>query len=1207
MIKRRNIFLLLAGLVGLIVVLSVVLYFSAAKLINSESVKEKIQVYILEKTNASIRYGNAEFHLFPFPEFMLHQVKLSIPGKAEGSVSSLIVYPDFLSLMRGKTGIAKVGVEAPHFTVRISEDTKKPSLEEIEKKVRTVVHYLVSKTPGLQIVIRDGKLDLTKEDRIAFTFDRIQSQLNTSQKTVDVELTGRSNLWDAISVSSSIEENGLKSKGTIRLTHLHPDILIARLSKERAGQIGVSDLDLTVKFDTSGLRVVHASMESSASGLAVSRGKKQVTMGDTIIRGDVEIEPEIVSVRIKEAKVSRPDLNVSGEYTLNRKSGSITVDLESESIAVQPVRNTALAVGDDIPLIKTIFTYIQGGQIPALHLHSSGKSLTELGRTKNIRIDGKMRAGIIHIVAKNLTFQDVTGSVVISEGILEADQVGGSLGNHRCSGGNLRIGLKGKDAPFHLDTRVKADLEQLPPLLKDKHLLKSEAVLNEMDRLHDLRGSAEGRLILGDRLDSIHVKVAVDDMNIMTRYEPLPFPLAVTGGNFFFDEKTLKLADSEGSIGESSFTGLTARLSLTDPSDLEITSGQLSISADEIYPWITSFEKIQPVLRDVRSVNGTLSVSSINLRGPLHQPKEWKFQVSGEAKKLVLDAAFLPAKAEDMNGTFAVTQNELSLKNLRSKISDSLITVSGSVREFPSDIRSIDLSLQGKIGAELAAWISALIKLPPEMKVRTPFSIADGLLALEKEKKTAFSGRLLFGQGTEVSLNVTKTPDSTMIRDLTVKDRGNDLNADIAFTRETIDASFKGTLASQTLHSIFAENIFSAPSLEGDFRTHIVVVQPRQSTADGRLKGENIPVPWDHDMPLVVRHIALEAKEQGVEIDRAELTVGDMTLTARGRVSSLPKWFAVDMDISSNGIEWNTFEKMLRDREHKSHGEEPGVLNDFPVRGTLKLRSDFFQYRQFRWEPFHADVSFDGKTALIETKKAALCEVSTTGSVAITDEVIKLDIALSAKNLAFRPTILCLTDKNADFTGTFEMDARLKGEGKMSEIADRLDGAFTLSAKDGKILRSKQLDKTLDRLNESENFKGQFPDIDREIISYTALKIRGGIREQRIQIEEGTLDSSAVGIIARGYLDLGNETVNINAFVSPLKAVHKVVRNVPILGHVMGNNLVSIPVKISGNIKDPQMTFLSPSAIASETLGIVERIFKLPVTLVAPIFPEQQK
>ena len=262
-----------------------------------------------------------------------------------------------------------------------------------------------------------------------------------------------------------------------------------------------------------------------------------------------------------------------------------------------------------------IFTIVQGGEISAFHIHTTGESLAELGRTENIRIAGEIRTGIIYIEAKDLTFQNVSGNVVISQGILEASNVGASLGNHRGSGGKLRVGLKGKDAPFHLDMRVKADMAQLPSLLKHKDLLKNEAVLHEMDRIHDLRGSAEGRLILGDRLDSIHVKIAVDNMNIMALYEPLPFPLAITGGQFFFDEKTVGLADSGGSLGGSSFSGLTARLSLTDPYDLEITSGQLSISADEIYPWITSFENIRPVLKDVRSVKGVISVSSVGPPG----------------------------------------------------------------------------------------------------------------------------------------------------------------------------------------------------------------------------------------------------------------------------------------------------------------------------------------------------------------------------------------------------------------------------------------------------------------------------------------------------------------------------------------------------------------------------------------------------------------
>ncbi|HSB31319.1 MAG TPA: AsmA-like C-terminal domain-containing protein [Candidatus Sulfobium mesophilum] len=1198
---KRRIFLLLASLTGLIFILFFVLYYSAAKLIDSEFVKEKIRVYLLEKAGTDITFANSEFHLFPLPEIIFDRVGISIPYKAEGSASSLRVYPNLFSLIRGNFAISKVGIEAPRFTFRISKDTEKPTLEKIEEKVRSITHYLVSETPGVQIVIRDGKLDVKEEEEIAFSFDLIKSRLNTSKKTVDIELASRSNLWDNISISSSIEAGDLKSKGTIRLTRLHPKALIAGLPKKSVRGIGISDVDLSMKFQASGLKMVHVSTESSVSDLSLSRGKKQISLGEAIIKGNIKIEPDTVSVLIDEAKISRPALNLSGQYTRNRSSGMTTADLKGESIAVQPLREAALAVGGDISLITDIFTYMQGGKISTLHIHSSGKSLDELGRTNNIRITGKMHAGVVYIKSKDLTIQDVAGDVVISEGILKADHVGASVGNNSCSGGKLRVGLKGKDATFHLDTLVKTDVEELPSLLKDKHLLENEAVLHEMDRVHNLRGKAEGRLTLGDRLDSVHVKILIDNMNLSARYEPLPFPLAVTKGKFFFDEKNIELADSGGSIGGSSFSGLTARLRLADPNDLEIVGGRLSLSAGEIYPWITSFEKIRPVLNDVRSLDGTVFISGINLRGPLYQPKEWKFQANGEAKNLTVDAAFLPGKAEEMNGTFAITQNELSLKNIHSKIIDSMITVSGSVREFPSDIRNIELVLQGKIGQEVNTWIAELIKLPPELKIRSPFSVADGVLSIEKSRQTAFSGMLLFGQGTQVSLNVTKTPDSTLIRDLTVKDRSHDLAASIALTKETIDLSLKGTLTSQGLNSVFVQSTFSDAALEGAFRAHIVLEHPNQSTAEGRLKVENIPIPLGSDIPVVARHIALEAKKQSVVINMAELAAGDMTFKARGTASSRPEWFAVDMDISANGIDWETFAKMLQKREHAAR-KDTAVMKDFPVRGTMRLKSDFFRYLQFKLEPFNADVSFDGKKVLIAAKKAALCDVSTTGYLSIEEKGIKLDISVSAKDLEFRPTILCLSNRHSDFTGTFQMDARLRGEGKISEIADRLDGTFTLSARDGKILRSDKLDKTFNLLNESENFKGQFPDLEREKISYSAINIRGAIRENRILIEEAILDSSVIGILMRGSVDISEETLNINAFISPLKT-----GKIPILGHVMGGTLVSVPVKISGNIKDPKITFLSPSAVASETLGILGRLFKLPVTLVEPVFKQEKK
>jgi len=368
------------------------------------------------------------------------------------------------------------------------------------------------------------------------------------------------------------------------------------------------------------------------------------------------------------------------------------------------------------------------------------------------------------------------------------------------------------------------------------------------------------------------------------------------------------------------------------------------------------------------------------------------------------------------------------------------------------------------------------------------------------------------------------------------------------------------------------------------------------------LAGKNIPIPWDRNIPLMVKHISLETEDRDVLIKSAELVLKDMNIEAKGKVSRLPAWFSVDMDLSSNGITWETFEEILQESEPAAERKKTGFLKDLPVRGSLRLSSAFFQYHTFRWEPFYADISFDGETALITAKKAALCGVATTGTVGLTEQGLAIDVTLSAKDREFRPTILCLTNKNSDYTGTFQMEARLKGEGTIDEIAKRLNGTFTLSAKDGKILKSRPLDKTFDLLNESENFKGLLPDLDREIVDYNVIKVLGTIGEHRLQIEEGMIDSPVMGITARGYIDLGDETLDISALVSPLKTVSKVVRKIPVLGYILGGNLVSIPVRISGNMKDPQVTFLSPSAIGSEVLGIAKRTLKLPITLAEPVF-----
>jgi hypothetical protein len=70
--------------------------------------------------------------------------------------------------------------------------------------------------------------------------------------------------------------------------------------------------------------------------------------------------------------------------------------------------------------------------------------------------------------------------------------------------------------------------------------------------------------------------------------------------------------------------------------------------------------------------------------------------------------------------------------------------------------------------------------------------------------------------------------------------------------------------------------------------------------------------------------------------------------------------------------------------------------------------------------------------------------------------------------------------------------------------------------------------------------------------------------------------------------------------VAPFSRLDQLVRKVPLVGYVIGGTFTSVPVGVSGDIRDPLVVPLGPAAVGSEVLGIFERTLKLPAKLVTP-------
>ena len=77
--------------------------------------------------------------------------------------------------------------------------------------------------------------------------------------------------------------------------------------------------------------------------------------------------------------------------------------------------------------------------------------------------------------------------------------------------------------------------------------------------------------------------------------------------------------------------------------------------------------------------------------------------------------------------------------------------------------------------------------------------------------------------------------------------------------------------------------------------------------------------------------------------------------------------------------------------------------------------------------------------------------------------------------------------------------------------------------------------------------------------------------------------------------------------VAPLRTVDFIIERTPIVKNIMGGKLVTVPVRIAGDWKNPTVTMLSATAVGSRLLEIMKNTVLLPVVLAEPVLPKQNE
>jgi hypothetical protein len=737
--------------------------------------------------------------------------------------------------------------------------------------------------------------------------------------------------------------------------------------------------------------------------------------------------------------------------------------------------------------------------------------------------------------------------------------------------------------------------ESLVPFMKDMSALKGQLSINSMRGEGSISDPEKWRLRLTGEARHIEIESP-----------RLPAPLMIDS-RFIVEDNLLAVSELSARLGMSSLSHVSAQLVGRDDPELEIQSGKASINITEVFGWRHWHPALEHVLQQVDTLAGNFSLTSLNVKGPLYRPEEWNINASGVLDHIVFNSAFLPGQLGLINAHFSYVPDKLAFAMKEATILDSTLTGTAVVSGITNTLQSIDVTLNGQSGRKTLDWVFKDLDLPAALMIKTPLSLVDSHLVWQRQTGTSFRGTASVANGPTFFVDLSQHGPDLAVRRLTIQDQETKASMSLNWQKQAADFSLSGLLAQATLSRIFEQGTFGNGTMHGDLHALIRTDQPLRSRATGTLAGNAIYIPWGMPVPTMVDKFSLHADDDVLTIDSADVTWGKNHYSMSGAATTSDEGIAFSMALKADGIEIQAIQQALEQAGKKSPDQQGRSFPMPAIRGDLRAESAYVKFGRFTLAPVHAIITLDPDRVNLDFTDTRTCDISIPGSLLISKESMSFTFTPTAKKETLGYTIACLTGMDIHITGDYDLSSKFQAHGTGKEILSSLEGRVDFKARDGKIYRYPLLQKIVSVLSVLEIFRGRVPDLGGSGFPYHSMAIRGDIHKGIFTLEKAYIGGQSLDIIAEGEIDLGKQKVDIVVLVAPFSTINWIIRNTPLLGKIMGGTLISIPVRVSGDLADPDVVFLSPTAVGSRILRLFENIIMLPVDVISPLLPKEKE
>ena len=733
-VKKFSVWLSIS--LGIVVILIAGAVFVVSKLIQKDSIKEKIHTLISKKVGGDVKYESMNLYFF-WPHIVIKNGEFSVPEKFSGSFDSIVVYPKILPLLYGNFELSTLRFYRPDITINLPDKSDEPELEDKEafsfdkykEHVVNILKYLNSNEKGLDAQIEYGKLQITSSKENILSFNNVNAYISFPNDVLSYRINSHSNISESLFFKGWINTKSFDTQGDFNLSGFKPHMLMEYILPNN-DLISESKIDMDLNYKSQEFKVVQGNLTLTNLKLTLSKEDKEFKISGKEIDTDIYIDENKSVFTLNNAEFAYPDIKASGEHKIDRSLKKINLNLKGNDINVESSRDAALFVAGGDRIVDLIFDVLRGGTISDISLEASGEDFKDLWQKGNFEIKGSMTDGKVFVPIGDFDLVDVSGDAVIADGKLEGTNLKARSGNSLGYDGTFLIGLEGPIGPLNLELSVDSDASEIPDILKK--FIDDKGLIYELSLIENIKGRARGKLKLGDTKKSPQTSIYVSELDITGDYKRVPEPVSIKGNKFQFVDKSIEFENLDVNIGNFASPQTTGFYRWKDEQLIKLSSKDTNVDLSILFPWLSSFEIIRPHLRHIESMAGSAFFSAIDFAGPVSESSEWEINALGNINKIDVILEGFGSVMTISKAEIKSSSQDMTLSNASIQIKDSIMSAGAVLKDYFRDNLKFTMDFYGDMLADEAKLFSDYFSVPEQLNILSPVSISDSSLVVQK-------------------------------------------------------------------------------------------------------------------------------------------------------------------------------------------------------------------------------------------------------------------------------------------------------------------------------------------------------------------------------------------------------------------------------------------------------------------------------------------